>query len=112
MTKYASSDISGFYNGNCPKGGHARKVSNQREVNRGAKPVYADERLVVDCPVCEPLLTAKDSWSSDPLSVPLTEAEKLAEEVREREVAKQRIIADQATAEMAREWLAEKAASR
>ena len=112
MTRYASSDIHSFMNANCPSGGHMRKITNQREVNKGADPIYADERLVVNCPVCEPLLRAKDSWSSDPMNVPLTESERLAEEARERQVAKDRIVADQAQAEMAREWLAEKAPRR
>ena len=91
MTRYASSDIHSFINSACPTGGHIRKITNQREVNKGADPIYEGERLIVTCAACEPLLNAKDSWSSDPLKVPLTEVEKLAEEDRARQVVKDRI---------------------
>ena len=47
MTRYASSDIHSFINSACPTGGHIRKITNQREVNKGAKPEYEGERLVI-----------------------------------------------------------------
>ena len=108
MTRYASSDIHSFINSACPTGGHIRKITNQREVNKGAKPEYEGERLVITCAVCEPLLNAKDSWSGDPLNIPMTQAEQAEADKQVKDGMKHAALQAQALAELANERLAAK----
>lgn len=108
MTKYASSDITGHFNAQCPKGGHRRKVLNQREVNKGGDPIFEEDpvvgnHLVVNCPVCEPGLLGKDSWSSDPLNIPLTPKEQAEAAKQEKDGLKASALMAEALAELAHE---------
>lgn len=104
--RFASSDITSFSNGACPEGGHQRKIKNIKEVAKGEAPIYADERLVIDCPACEPLLNAPDSWSGDELAIPLTRAEKLAAKKAEDEAMMVNAQFAAALAQSAREHIA------
>ena len=104
--RYASSDITSFTNAACPTGGHSRTVSNPKEVRKGAAPEYADERLVIDCPACEPLCVGKDSWSGDPLDIPLTQKEKQELEALEKQGLRQQALMAQALADLAHERVA------
>lgn len=105
--RYASSDIKGFFNKDCPQGGHVREIANLKEVQRkNAEPVYADERLIIDCIHCEPLLNAKDSWTGDPTEIPLTKMEKFEADKLEKQGMKDMAVMGQAMAEMVRERVA------
>jgi hypothetical protein len=105
MTRYASSDITSFTNKDCPEGGHSRKIVNGPAVRRGAEPEY-EERLIIDCAFCEPLLTKKDSWSGDPSDIPLTPSEKAAATALEKQGLKDTALMAQALAEVARDKVA------
>lgn len=76
MTLYARSDIRYFNNPACPNGPHRAKDG---------------ERLVIDCPHCEPIARrAKALYSEDKLAVPRSPEEVRLEEVREREARERR----------------------
>lgn len=103
MTKYASSDITSLTNAQCPTGGHQRVISNPKDVAAGLPVEYADERLVIDCPACEPLCIAKDSWSDDPTNIPLTKAEQATADKLEKEGMRQQATLGAALADLANE---------
>lgn len=112
--KIASSDITGHYDALCPTGGHYRKIANAYEAARGAVPEYEEHpkygnHLVVECPVCEPNLIGKDSWTSDPHNIPLTADEKAEATRLEKEGLKQSALMAQALAELANERVASRA---
>lgn len=108
MTKYASSDITNVTNAQCRTGGHARVITNPKEVAKGGIPEYEGERLIVDCAECEPILRGKDSWSSDPTNIPLTPSEKAEADKLEKDGLKTQALMTGALAEMARDFVANK----
>ncbi|MBT8160995.1 MULTISPECIES: hypothetical protein [Arthrobacter] len=58
MTAYAASSVTAFAPGNVPCNGHLKGED--------------DERFIIDCPVCEPLLAGDPFWATSLEEAPLT----------------------------------------
>lgn len=106
MTRFASSDIQGHTNSECPSGGHYKTIANPKDVAKGLAPEYKEEYLVIDCPVCEPGLVMKDSWSDDELTRPLTRKEQAEAEKLEKAGMREQALMASAMAELAHERVA------